>query len=159
MMAPDWALVPMVLLATLAAVIASQALISGAFSVTKQVIQLGYLPRLRILHTSVQEAGQIYLPFVNWGLFALIVLAVVMFKSSSALASAYGIAVTTGMLITTTLTFFVIRNAWRMPLALSLAATAFFFAVDFAFWASNLLKLFDGGWFPLVIARGIFLLV
>ena len=159
MMAPDWALVPMVLLATLAAVIASQALISGAFSVTKQVIQLGYLPRLRILHTSVQEAGQIYLPFVNWGLFALIVLAVVMFKSSSALASAYGIAVTPGMLITTMLTFFVIRNAWRMPLALSLAATAFFFAVDFAFWASNLLKLFDGGWFPLVIASGIFLLM
>ena len=159
MMAPDWALVPMVLLATLAAVIASQALISGAFSVTKQVIQLGYLPRLRILHTSVQEAGQIYLPFVNWGLFALIVLAVVMFKSSSALASAYGIAVTTDMLITTMLTFFVIRNAWRMPLALSLAATAFFFAVDFAFWASNLLKLLDGGWFPLVIASGIFLLM
>ena len=159
MMAPDWALVPMVLLATLAAVIASQALISGAFSVTKQVIQLGYLPRLRILHTSVQEAGQIYLPFVNWSLFALIVLAVVMFKSSSALASAYGIAVTTDMLITTVLTFFVIRNAWRMPLALSLAATAFFFVVDFAFWASNLLKLLDGGWFPLVIASGIFLLM
>ncbi len=159
MMAPDWALVPMVLLATLAAVIASQALISGAFSVTKQVIQLGYLPRLRIMHTSVQEAGQIYLPFVNWSLFAMIVLAVVMFKSSSALASAYGIAVTTDMLITTVLTFFVIRNAWRLPLALSLAATAFFFTVDFAFWASNLLKLFDGGWFPLVIASGIFLLM
>ena len=159
MMAPDWALVPMVLLATLAAVIASQALISGAFSVTKQVIQLGYLPRLRIMHTSVQEAGQIYLPFVNWSLFAMIVLAVVMFKSSSALASAYGIAVTTDMLITTVLTFFVIRNAWRLPLALSLAATAFFFAVDFAFWASNLLKLLDGGWFPLVIASGIFLLM
>ena len=159
MMAPDWALVPRVLLATLAAVIASQALMSGAFSVTKQVIQLGYLPRLRILHTSVQEAGQIYLPFVNWSLFALIVLAVVMFKSSSALASAYGIAVTTDMLITTVLTFFVIRNAWRMPLALSLAATAFFFVVDFAFWASNLLKLLDGGWFPLVIASGIFLLM
>ncbi len=159
MMAPDWALVPMVLLATLAAVIASQALISGAFSVTKQVIQLGYLPRLRIFHTSVQEAGQIYLPFINWSLFVLIVLAVVMFKSSSALASAYGIAVTTDMLITTVLTFFVIRNAWRMPLALSLAATAFFFTVDFAFWASNLLKLLDGGWFPLVIASGIFLLM
>ena len=159
MMAPDWALVPMVLLATVAAVIASQALISGAFSVTKQVIQLGYLPRLRILHTSVQETGQIYLPFVNWSLFALIVLAVAMFKSSSALASAYGIAVTTDMLITTVLTFFVIRNAWRLPLALSLAATAFFFAVDLAFWTSNLLKLFDGGWFPLVIASGIFVLM
>ena len=159
MMAPDWVLVPMVLLATMAAVIASQALISGAFSVTKQVIQLGYLPRLRILHTSVKESGQIYLPFVNWSLFVMIVLAVVMFKSSSALASAYGIAVTTDMLITTVLTFFVIRNAWRLPLALSLGATAFFFVVDFAFWASNLLKLFDGGWFPLVIASGIFILM
>ena len=159
MMAPAWALVPMVLLATMAAVIASQALISGAFSVTKQVIQLGYLPRLRILHTSVQESGQIYMPFVNWALFAMIVLAIGMFKSSSALASAYGIAVTTDMLITTVLTFFVIRNAWRLPLALSIGATAFFFAVDFAFWASNLLKLFDGGWFPLAIASAVFILM
>ena len=157
MMAPDWALVPMVPLATMAAVIASQALTSGAFSVTKQVIQLGYLPRLRILHTSVKESGQIYLPFVNWALFAMIVLAVGMFKSSSALASAYGIAVTTDMLITTVLTFFVIRNAWRLPLALSIAATVFFFVVDFAFWASNLLKLLDGGWFPLAIASAIFM--
>ena len=139
--------------------IASQALISGAFSVTKQVIQLGYLPRLRILHTSVQESGQIYMPFVNWALFAMIVLAIGMFKSSSALASAYGIAVTTDMLITTILTFFVIRNAWRLPLALSIGATAFFFVVDFAFWASNLLKLFDGGWFPLAIASAVFILM
>ena len=159
MMAPAWALVPMVLLSTMAAVIASQALISGAFSVTKQVIQLGYLPRLRILHTSEQESGQIYMPFVNWALFAMIVLAIGMFKSSSALASAYGIAVTTDMLITTILTFFVIRNAWRLPLALSIGATAFFFVVDFAFWASNLLKLFDGGWFPLAIASAVFILM
>ena len=159
MMAPAWALVPMVLLATMAAVIASQALISGAFSVTKQVIQLGYLPRLRILHTSEQESGQIYMPFVNWALFAMIVLAIGMFKSSSALASAYGIAVTTDMLITTILTFFVIRNAWRLPLALSIGATVFFFVVDFAFWASNLLKLLDGGWFPLVIATAVFILM
>ena len=157
MMAPEWALLPLVLLATMAAVIASQALISGAFSVTKQVIQLGYLPRLRVLHTSVQEAGQIYLPFVNWGLFVLIVLAVGMFKSSSALASAYGIAVTTDMLITTVLTFFVIRHAWHLPLWLCIGATVFFFTVDFAFWASNLLKLFEGGWFPLVIAGAIFI--
>ena len=105
LMAPDWALIPLLVLATLAAVIASQALITGAFSVTKQVIQLGYLPRLNILHTSVREAGQIYIPFVNWGLFAAIVLAVVMFKSSGNLAAAYGIAVTTDMLITTILTF------------------------------------------------------
>ncbi|APW36291.1 potassium transporter Kup [Rhodoferax koreense] len=159
MMAPEWALVPLVLLATLAAVIASQALITGAFSVTKQVIQLGYLPRLNVQHTNVREAGQIYIPFVNWGLFVAIVLAVVMFKSSSNLASAYGIAVCTDMLITTTLTFFVIRHAWKYPLWLCLAATGVFFVIDFAFFASNLLKLFDGGWFPLLIGGAIFMLM
>ncbi len=159
LMAPDWALVPLVILATMATVIASQALITGAFSVTKQVIQLGYLPRLQILHTSVKETGQIYIPFVNWGLFAAIVLAVVMFKSSSNLAAAYGIAVCTDMLITTVLTFFVIRYHWKYPLALCIAATGFFFVVDLAFWASNMLKLFDGGWFPLVIGGLIFLLM
>ena len=159
MMAPDWALIPLVALAAMAAVIASQALISGAFSVTKQVIQLGYLPRLQILHTSVKDTGQIYLPFVNWGLFALIVVAVVMFKSSSNLAAAYGIAVCTDMLITTILTFYVIRYNWKYPLALCIGATGFFFVVDFAFWASNLLKLFDGGWFPLLIGGAIFTLM
>ena len=159
MMAPDWALIPLVALAAMAAVIASQALISGAFSVTKQVIQLGYLPRLQILHTSVKDTGQIYLPFVNWGLFALIVAAVVMFKWSSNLAAAYGIAVCTDMLITTILTFYVIRYNWKYPLALCIGATGFFFVVDFAFWASNLFKLFDGGWFPLVIGGGIFTLM
>jgi KUP system potassium uptake protein len=159
LMAPDWALVPLVMLATMATVIASQALISGAFSVTKQVIQLGYLPRLQVLHTSVRDTGQIYLPFVNWGLFAAIVVAVVMFKSSSNLAAAYGIAVCTDMLITTILTFYVIRYSWKYPLALCLAATGFFFIVDFAFWASNLLKLFDGGWFPLMIGGVIFTLM
>ena len=159
MMAPEWALLPLVGLAAMAAVIASQALISGAFSVTKQVIQLGYLPRLQIQHTSVKDTGQIYLPFVNWGLFALIVVAVVMFRSSSNLAAAYGIAVCTDMLITTVLTFYVIRYSWKYPLALCIAATGFFFVVDFAFWASNLLKLFDGGWFPLVIGGAIFTLM
>ena len=159
MMAPDWALIPLVILATMAAVIASQALITGAFSVTKQVIQLGYLPRLKVLHTSVRDTGQIYIPFVNWGLFVAIVLAVVMFKSSSNLASAYGIAVTTDMLITTILTFFVIRNGWKYPLWLCIAATSLFFVVDFAFWASNLLKLLDGGWFPLAIGGAIFALM
>ena len=157
MMAPDWALLPLVVLATMAAVIASQALITGAFSVTKQVIQLGYLPRLNLIHTSVREAGQIYIPFVNWGLFAAIVLAVVMFKSSSNLAAAYGIAVCTDMLITTVLTFYVVRYGWKYPLSLCLLSTGFFFAVDFLFWGSNLLKLFDGGWFPLVIGAVVFL--
>ena len=159
MMAPDWALVPLVVMATLATVIASQALITGAFSVTKQVIQLGYLPRLNILHTSVRDTGQIYIPLVNWGLFVAIVLAVVMFRSSSNLAAAYGIAVTLDMLITTTLTFFVIRYGWGYPLALCIAATGCFFAVDLAFFASNLLKLFQGGWFPLMIGGGVFVLM
>ncbi len=151
LMAPDWALWPMVLLATAATVIASQALITGAFSVTKQVIQLGFLPRLQIQHTSVRDTGQIYIPFVNWGLFGAIVLAVLMFKSSSNLAAAYGIAVCTDMLITTILTFYVIRYSWKYPLWLCIASTGLFFVIDFAFWSSNLLKLADGGWFPLFI--------
>jgi KUP system potassium uptake protein len=159
MMAPEWALVPLVGLATMATVIASQALISGAFSVTKQVIQLGFLPRLQVQHTSETDTGQIYMPFVNWGLFVAIVLAVGMFRSSSNLAAAYGIAVCTDMLITTVLTFFVIRYAWKLPLALCIGATGFFFVVDLAFWASNLLKLLDGGWFPLVIGGAVFLLM
>ncbi len=158
-MAPDWALIPLVLLATMATVIASQALITGAFSVTKQAIQLGYLPRLNIRHTSVQDTGQIYIPFVNWSLFAAIVLAVVMFKSSSNLAAAYGIAVTLDMLITTVLTFFVIRYGWGYPLALCVAATGAFFVIDLAFFASNLLKLFAGGWFPLAIGGVVFTLM
>lgn len=158
-MAPDWALLPLVGLATMATVIASQALISGAFSVTKQAIQLGYLPRLNIRHTSVHDTGQIYIPFVNWGLFTAIVLAVVMFKSSSNLAAAYGIAVTLDMLITTVLTFFVIRYGWRYPLALCVAATGVFFVVDLAFFTSNLLKLFAGGWFPLLIGGVVFMLM
>ncbi|WP_210543657.1 potassium transporter Kup [Rhodoferax sp. PAMC 29310] len=159
MMAPDWALVPLVGLATMATVIASQALISGAFSVTKQVIQLGYLPRLQVLHTSVKDTGQIYMPFVNWGLFVAIVMAVVMFRSSSNLASAYGIAVTLDMLITTVLTFFVIRYSWKYPLVLCIGATALFFVVDLAFFASNMRKFFDGGWFPLMIGGAIFTLM
>ena len=158
-MAPTWALLPLVVLATLATVIASQALISGAFSVTKQAIQLGYLPRLNLRHTSVRDTGQIYIPFVNWSLFTAIVLAVVMFKSSSNLASAYGIAVTLDMLITTTLTFFVIRHAWKYPLWLCVAATGVFFLIDLAFFSSNMLKLFHGGWFPLVIGGGVFTLM
>ncbi len=159
LMAPDWALVPLVCLATMATVIASQAMISGAFSVTKQVIQLGYLPRLQVKHTSVKDTGQIYLPFVNWGLFVAIVMAVVMFRSSSNLASAYGIAVCTDMLITTILTFFVIRYSWNYPLLACVAATGFFLVIDLAFWASNLLKLVDGGWFPLMIGGAVFTLM
>ena len=159
MMAPDWLLLPLVGLATMATVIASQALISGAFSVTKQVIQLGYLPRLQVLHTSIKDTGQIYMPFVNWALFVAIVLAVLLFRSSSNLAAAYGITVTLDMLITTVLTFFVIRYRWNYPLALCVAATGLFFLVDLAFFSSNLMKLFEGGWFPLAIGGAIFLLM
>ncbi len=159
LMAPDWALLPLVGLATMATVIASQALISGAFSVTKQVIQLGYLPRLQVQHTSVKDTGQIYMPFVNWGLFVAIVLAVLMFRSSSNLAAAYGIAVTLDMLITTVLTFFVLRYGWKYPLALCIAATGFFFVVDLAFFSSNLMKLHHGGWFPLAIGAAVFILM
>jgi len=131
MMAPDWALVPLVVLATAATVIASQALITGAFSVTKQVVQLGYLPRLSVEHTSVRDTGQIYLPAVNWGLFVAIVIAVVMFRSSSNLAAAYGIAVTLDMLITTILTFFVVRYGWGYPLPFASRRPA-----GFSSWAS-----------------------
>jgi KUP system potassium uptake protein len=159
LMGPDWAILPLVGLATMATVIASQAMITGAFSVTKQAVQLGYLPRLQIRHTSVRETGQIYIPFVNWGLFVAIVMAVVMFKSSSNLAAAYGIAVTTDMLITTVLTFFVIRYAWKYPLWLCIIATGVFFVVDVTFWASNLLKLEQGGWFPVLIGMAMFTLM
>ena len=159
LMAPEWALLPLVGLATMATVIASQALITGAFSVTKQAIQMGYLPRLNIQHTSVRDTGQIYMPFVNWALFITIVLAVVMFRSSSNLAAAYGIAVCTDMLITTMLTFYVIRYAWKYPLSLCIAATGIFFVIDFAFFASNLMKLFAGGWFPLMIGGAVFTLM
>jgi KUP system potassium uptake protein len=159
LMAPRWAQLPLVALATAATVIASQALITAAFSVTKQAIQLGLLPRMNILHTSVRDTGQIYVPFVNWSLFVFIVLAVMLFKSSSNLASAYGIAVTLDMSITTVMTFFVIRYGWGYPLALCIAATGFFFVVDITFFLSNMLKLASGGWFPLLIGGGMFTLM
>jgi KUP system potassium uptake protein len=158
-MAPQWALFPLIALATAAAVIASQALITAAFSVTKQAIQLGYLPRLRVTHTSVKETGQIYVPFVNWALYVCIVAAVGAFGSSSALASAYGIAVTIDMTITTVMTFFVIRFGWKLPLSLCIAATGFFFVVDIVFFAANAVKVLEGGWFPLAIGGAMFLLM
>ena len=159
LMTPEWALLPMVVLATAATVIASQALISGAFSATKQTVQLGYLPRLSILHTSEHDMGQIYVPAVNWALLAGVVLAVVLFGSSTALAAAYGISVSLVMVMTTVLTFFVIRYGWGYPLPLCLAATGFFFVVDVAFFASNSLKIMQGGWFPLTMAAGLYLVL
>jgi KUP system potassium uptake protein len=149
-------LVPMVVLATLASVIASQAVISGAYSMTKQAIQLGLLPRMRVLHTSEQEAGQIYIPFVNWFVMIAVLLAMLGFGSSSALASAYGIAVTVTMFITTLLTFFVVRHGWGYPLPLALAATGLFVVVDAVLVASCSLKFLQGGWFPLVLGGAIF---
>ncbi len=159
LLAPGWARLPLVVLATAATVIASQALITAAFSVTKQAIQLGLLPRMRVLHTSVRDTGQIYVPFVNWGLYVFIVLAVVLFGSSSKLASAYGIAVTLDMTITTVMTFYVIRYGWKYPLLPCLLATGFFFVIDVTFFASNMLKLLAGGWFPIVIGIGMFTLM
>jgi KUP system potassium uptake protein len=159
LLAPSWAEIPLFLLATAAAIVASQALITAAYSVTKQAIQLGILPRLRILHTSVRDIGQIYVPFINWGLFALVVVAVVFFGSSTKLAGAYGVAVTIDMTITTVMTFFVIRYGWKYPLALCVAATGAFFLIDVTFLASNLLKIAAGGWFPLMIGVGMFTLM
>ncbi|MDM4768135.1 potassium transporter Kup [Pelomonas sp. SE-A7] len=159
LIAPSWAELPLFGLATLAAIVASQALITAAFSVTKQAIQLGILPRMRILHTSVRDTGQIYVPFINWGLFAFVVLAVVFFGSSSKLAGAYGVAVTIDMTITTVMTFYVIRFGWKYPLALCLLATGLFFIIDITFLASNLLKVTHGGWFPLLIGIWMFTLM
>ena len=158
-MAPAWALYPLVAMATCAAVIASQALITAAFSVTKQAIQLGYLPRLRVDHTSERETGQIYVPFVNWGLFAGIVIAVALFGSSDSLGAAYGITVTIDMTITTIMTFFVVRYAWKYPWPLVLLATGFFFVVDLTFFFANVVKVIDGGWFPLLIGALMFTLM
>jgi KUP system potassium uptake protein len=159
LIAPEWAEIPLFILATLAAIVASQALITAAFSVTKQAIQLGILPRMRILHTSVRDTGQIYVPFINWMLFAFVVVAVSFFGSSSKLAGAYGVAVTIDMTITTVMTFFVIRYGWKYPLPLCILATIFFFIIDVAFLASNLLKLLAGGWFPLAIGVAMFTLM
>ncbi|MBB2487142.1 potassium transporter Kup [Mitsuaria sp. WAJ17] len=159
LIAPSWAEMPLFGLATLAAIVASQALITAAFSVTKQAVQLGILPRMRIVHTSVRDIGQIYVPFINWMLFGFVVVAVVMFGSSSKLAGAYGVAVTIDMTITTVMTFFVIRYGWKYPLALCVAATGFFFLIDATFLASNLLKVAAGGWFPLMIGIWMFTLM
>ena len=149
---PAFALYPMVALATLATVIASQATISGAYSMTRQAVQLGYLPRVITRHTSARMSGQIYVPTVNWLLLAAVVAAVAGFGSSSRLASAYGVAVMGTMLVTTVLTFFVVRFDWRYPLAVALTATGFFLAVDGVFFAAAVHKIADGGWFPLAIA-------
>ncbi|SFW33217.1 potassium transporter Kup [Nitrosovibrio sp. Nv17] len=153
---PAWALYPAVGLATVATVIASQAVISGVFSMTRQAIQLGFLPRMRIKYTSDRKIGQIYLPFVNWILLAAVVIAVLGFGSSASLASAYGFAVTATMVIETLLTLFVLRYAWRYSWFLAVAATAVFIAIDVTFFAATTMKLAQGGWLPLVIGVAVF---
>lgn len=147
-----WSVYPLVVLSTMATVIASQATISGAFSVTQQAIALGFLPRMRIRQTSESQKGQIYIPLVNWLQLAAVILAVVGFGSSSNLASAYGIAATATMLTTTLLTFFVVRFGWKFPLLLSVAATGFFLMIDVALFSSTSLKIISGGWFTLTIS-------
>jgi KUP system potassium uptake protein len=154
---PEWALYPMVALATAATVIASQATISGAYSLTRQAVQLGFLPRLTIVQTSAREIGQIYIPAINWVLCLAVIAAVVGFGSSSRLAGAYGVAVTATMLVDTLLTFFVVRYGWGYPLALCIFSTGFFAVVDAAFFSATLLKVADGGWFPLAIGGVVFL--
>ena len=156
---PSAWLIPAVVLATLATVIASQAVISGAYSMTKQAVQLGLLPRMSVQYTSAKEAGQIYIPAVNWILLVAVLLAVVGFGSSSAMAAAYGIAVTVTMLITTMLTFFVIRHGWNYPLPLALASTGVFLALDLLLVVSCSIKFFQGGWFPLVLGMAIFVVM
>ena len=153
---PDWGQIPMVFLATLATVIASQAVISGAFSVTRQAIQLGFLPRMGIKQTSSSEQGQIYIPAVSWGLFIAVAGLVLGFRSSSNLASAYGIAVTGTLAVDTILAFVVARMLWKKSLWLVIVGAAFFLTVDLAFFAANTTKIFHGGWFPLVIAALVF---
>ncbi len=154
-----WSIYPLVVLSTVATVIASQATISGTFSMTKEAIALGFLPRMRVLHTSESEIGQIYMPGVNWLQLLVVLSAVIGFASSDNLAAAYGIAVTATMLATTILTYFVIRYRWKMNLILCVAATGFFLVIDATFFSANALKLFHGGWFPLTMGAILFLVM
>lgn len=158
-MAPSWALYPLVTLATAAAVIASQAIISGAYSLTMQAIQLGYSPRLRVLYTSAQIIGQIYVPFVNWVLMVACIGLVLGFGSSTNLAAAYGVAITTTMLITTLLFYVVARRRWRWPIWAAVPITGFFLVIDLSFFGANMVKIAHGGWFPLLISGVILFLM
>jgi KUP system potassium uptake protein len=148
-----------VALATAATIIASQATITGAYSLARQAVQLGFLPRINIIQTSARQYGQIYIPGINWLLLGLVLAAVLGFGSSSALAAAYGVAVTGTMTVTTILTFFVIRFGWGYPLWLCIFATGFFFVIDVAFFSSALLKILEGGWFPLALGVAMFMVM
>jgi KUP system potassium uptake protein len=155
-MVPEWALWPVVGLATAATVIASQAVISGTYSLVSQAILLGFMPRMTIMHTSDSEQGQIYIPVVNWALLFMVVVTIIEFRESVNLAAAYGISVTSAMMITTILLGVVMYRVWKMNLFLVLSLTLFFFALDFAFWTANLIKIKDGGWYPLLLGLLIF---
>jgi KUP system potassium uptake protein len=159
LLAPDWALLPLVVLATCAAVIASQAVISGAFSLTRQAIQMGYCPRLTITHTSNRQIGQIYVPFINWTLLGAVMLLVAGFRTSSNLAAAYGIAVTLAMLIDSLLIYIVLTRLWKWNKLGALCIAIPLLLIDTAFLASNALKILDGGWFPIVIGAIVFTLL
>ena len=156
---PTEFMIPAVILATVATIIASQAVISGAYSMTKQAMQLGLLPRMQVHFTSAKEVGQIYIPSVNWMLLIGVLLTVLGFGSSSAMAGAYGIAVTVTMLITTMLTFFVVRHTWKYPLPLAIASTSIFLALDTLLVVSCSFKVFEGGWFPLALGAAIFIIM
>jgi KUP system potassium uptake protein len=158
-MAPEWALYPMVILATMATVIASQAVISGTYSLTRQAIQLGYCPRLEVTHTSESAIGQVYLPWINWVLLAAVIGLVLGFGSSSNLAGAYGIAVTGTMAIDTILAFVLVRKLWKWPLWVALPLLLIFLTIDLSFFSANAIKLFHGGWFPIVVAILLFALL
>ncbi len=158
-MVPAWALLPMVVLATMATVIASQAVISGAYSLTRQAIQLGYCPRMAVRHTSEREMGQVYMPWINWALLAAVLALVVGFGSSSALASAYGIAVTGTMAIDSILLFFVISRLWKWGVVPAFVIAGFFLVIDLAFFSANSVKLLQGGWFPVIIASVVFVVI
>lgn len=158
-LAPVWARLPLVVLATAATVIASQAVISGAFSLTRQAVQLGQCPRMRILHTSSSSVGQIYVPAVNWVLMVASIVLVFAFGSSSALAAAYGVAVSTTMVVTTILAFFVARERWGWKVVAAASVSAAFLVVDLSFFGANMLKIAEGGWFPLAVAGVVFTLM
>jgi KUP system potassium uptake protein len=156
---PRWFLYPMIVIATLAAITASQALISGCFSLTRQAVQLGYCPRVTIRHTSAKEEGQIYVPEVNWALMVLCLACVIAFRTSAALTAAYGVAVTGTMAITTVLFGHVAYYRWRWPAWRVAATTGIFLIVDLSFFSANLVKFRDGGWFPLALATAVFALM
>lgn len=156
---PSWGLYPAVAIATAATIVASQALISGVFSLTQQAVQLGFFPRITIVHTSKHTEGQIYIPEVNWGLFVACIALVLMFRSSTALAAAYGIAVTGTMTITSIVYFVVVTRAWKWPLWRAVPLVLLFLAVDISFFAANAAKFFDGGWFPIVLGVSLFIIM